>query len=95
MKMHSEEEAAAMLFAAAENHAKYPQNAETQMVTVTLTDEQWNVVAFAISAALIAQITEGHQMLPEFMTDQLLNSGRAIYEATSAVLKDAIEEEPS
>lgn len=90
MESMSQEEGFDRLAEAAERYARYPQGSPFP-VTVTLTDEQWNAVRYALEGMLIANNTEGSEIAPNYINNQWVESIRVIREEAQAQLGPRVE----
>jgi hypothetical protein len=92
MTTYSKLEGLALLAQAVYHHSNYPQGQPID-ISITLSDEQWNAVAFALQACVIAQSTEGNALLPEWLADQIHEALHVISGTTKGVLATMFKNE--
>lgn len=90
MNEYTQEEAMKRLEEAARRYSRYPQG-KPHNVTVTLNDEQWNAVAFAIEGMLIANRAEDSSIAPPWIDDQWVDAIKAIRTAVHDTIKPLAE----
>lgn len=90
MDEFTQEEGMRRLEEAAQRYARYPQG-QPHEVTVTLSDEQWNAVAFAVEGMLIANRTEDSSIAPPWIDAQWVEAITAIRVAVHATIKPLAE----
>lgn len=81
-----------LLEEAAHRYARYPQGFPRD-VKITLTDEQWNAVAFALEGMLIANHTENSCIAPEFIDTQWQEAMTVIRKTMQDTLRPLAEAE--
>jgi hypothetical protein len=89
MASYEDEEAIKRLENAAKTAAEYPQG-EPYPVAVTLTDEHWAAVIYALISASTVNLTKGGQAVPMHVIEQMIEASRVIQKTVIDLTKDMI-----